>query len=261
MSRNFKQVIIVTFFFLAIPTWTKAQKIETSDYYTQIKNYDISKLLTADSIIYEDFEGVKEKIERAEVLGFIGDNYQRFQIRFISIIQNTINPYEYLVYGKTKVKRNICSFQGKIIIKQSKTYLKGDNPEYKQGYSICDVLLFEDNKQSATGLIKGKLKVEFIIDQKDVLRYDALNFPADGFSNNQFVGTWTSYKDKIMKRCNWGDYRIPECGDLDTGSGEFSVNEEYLKNGWENYELANSYGSETLVSKKAKLEESNKWWK
>lgn len=261
MSKFFIRFTFLIFFNSILSTCTNAQSIETSDFYTQIKNYDLSKLLTADSIIYEDFEGVKEKIERAEILGFIGDNYQRFQIRFISIIQNTINPYEYLVYGKTKVKRNICSFQGKIIIKQSKTYLKGDIPEYKQGYSICDVILFEDNKQSSSGLIKGKLKVEFIIDQKDVLRYDALNFPADGFSNNQFVGTWTSYKDKIMKRCNWGDYRIPESGDLDTGSGEFSVNEKYLKNGWENYEFAHSYGPETMESKKAKLEESKKWWK
>jgi hypothetical protein len=42
-------------------------------------------------------------------LGFIGENYQRFHIHFISIIQNPLNPYEYFAYGKTKVIRFISS--------------------------------------------------------------------------------------------------------------------------------------------------------
>ncbi|WP_260390444.1 hypothetical protein [Riemerella anatipestifer] len=68
-----------------------------------------------------------------------------------------------------------------------------------------------------------------MIDNKGQFRYDALNFFSDGFSNNQFVGSWTSYKTNITKRCNWGDYRIPESGDLDIGVGEFSVKDKYLK--------------------------------
>jgi hypothetical protein len=76
------------------------------------------------------------------------------------------------------------------------------------------------------------LKSEFLIDNKGQFRYDAISFSADGFSNNQFIGSWTSYKTDASKKCNWGDYRIPECGDLDIGAGELSISEKYSKNGW-----------------------------
>jgi hypothetical protein len=33
--------------------------------------------------------------------------------------------------------------------------------------------------------------------------------------------------------CNWGEIRIPFCGDLDGGAGEFIPNPKYVKNGWE----------------------------
>nr|MBP6410083.1 hypothetical protein [Pseudarcicella sp.] len=67
---------------------------------------------------------------------------------------------------------------------------------------------------------------------------DAISFNSDGFFNNQFIGSWTSYKTNTSKKCNWGDYRIPESGNLDVGAGEFSVDEKYLKNGWKNYSQA-----------------------
>src|SRR5690606_31583927 len=184
-------------------------------------------------------EDGKEKIKREEILGFIGDDYQRFFIHFVSVIQNPTDPYEYLVYGKTKVKETICSFQGTITVRQARTYINGDIPKYKQGYATCEVILYEDKKQSSTGFIKGTLKSDFIIDDKEQFRYDALSFVADGFANNQFVGSWTSYKTNTTKKCNWGDYRIPEYGDLDIGTGEFSVNEKYVKNGWLSYMLDN----------------------
>jgi hypothetical protein len=58
-----------------------------TDFYDKIKNYDLSTILTADSILTEDREDSKDKIKRAEALGSIGDNFCRFHIHFISIIQ------------------------------------------------------------------------------------------------------------------------------------------------------------------------------
>ena len=69
-----------------------AQDTATITFYEQMKSYDLSAILTADSILTEDHEGGKNKIERPEIIGFIGDNYQRLQIHFISIIQNQENP-------------------------------------------------------------------------------------------------------------------------------------------------------------------------
>ena len=67
----------------------------------------------------------------------------------------------------------------------------------------------------------------------------------------------TTGKSKI---CNWGDYRIPLCNDLDIGTGEFSPNPKYLKNGWSNYIKAYSNNSNQKVSKEAQQIENEKWW-
>ena len=238
-----------------------AQDTTTTNFFDQIKTYDLSTILTTDSILNEDGQGGKEKFKRAEILGFIGDDYQRFFIHFVSIIQNPANHYEYFAFGKTKVKETIRSFQGTITIRQARIYKNGDIPAYKQGFATCDVVLYEDEKQSSTGIFKGKLKSNFIIDETETFRYDALMFVADGFSNNQFVGSWISYKTNTTKKCNWGDYRIPECGDLDIGAGEFSAGDKYLKKGWENYRLAYSYDPDKPESQKARQKENEQWWK
>ena len=88
--------------------------------------------------------------------------------------------------------------------------------------------------------------------------YDALDSNADGYFNNQFDGTWTSYKTGVSKMCNWGDYRIPDSKGLDGGAGEFIVNEKYKNNGWQNYVNMNS--QDKAVAKKAVDEENRKWW-
>ncbi len=255
---NFPVIIILTIIFCL--GQALAQDAQTNDFFTQIKNYDISPLLTADSIFVDDDN---QKFERAEILGFIGENYQRLQIHFISIIQNPSNPYEYFAYGKTKVKGIIREFQGIMKITKSGVYKESEYgyPNYKQGFTESEVHLYEDRKENSTGFFSGRLKTKFIIDSNGVFRYDALMFVADGFFNNQFVGTWTSYQTKTIKKCNWGDYRIPESKKLDVGAGEFSVDDEYLKNGWENYKLAWGTYPETPDVLKAREKENELWWK
>jgi hypothetical protein len=255
--RHMTIIVLKVFLFVKI----YAQDTTTTDFFDQINTYDLATILTADSILTEDKEDEKEKIKRAEVLGFIGNDYRRFYIRFLSVIQNPTNPREYLVYGKTKVNETIRSFQGTITIKKSRIYKCGDIPTYRQGFATCDLVLYEDKKLSSTGFFKGKLTSNFIIDNKGRFRYDALMFFADGFSNNQFVGSWTSYKTNASRKCNWGDYRIPECGDLDIGVGEFSVDSKYLKNGWTNYKLAWRTYPETSGVKQARVKENEHWWK
>jgi hypothetical protein len=232
----------------------QAQDSISNNFYNQIKNYDLSIVLTEDSIEFDN----DNKYRKSEILGFIGDEYQRLDVHFVSIIQNPVSPYEYLVYGKSKVNENICPFHGKITIVKSRIQRSLEFPDYKQGFAICDVVLYEDKKQKSTGIFKGQLTSNFMIDGKGNFSYDMLMFAGDGFSNNQFEGTWKSYKTGKSKKCNWGDYRIPNCGDLDVGVSEFMVNEKYLNNGWENYRLAwfgNSTESEQAIKK-----ENEHWW-
>ena len=248
-----------------------AQEIKTENFYKQIKNYDISVVLMADSIFMD-----WGKIKRPEILGFIGDDYQRFYIHFISVIQNPENPYEYFAYGKTKVKENICEFQGiiKIILSEYEIYdmseIHEDSEIYerlynlKRGFVDCEVILYEDQKHVHSGFFSGKLKSYFCIDTvTGVFRYDDVESYSDSFANNQFTGNWTNYKTNISKKCNWGNFRIPDSGDLDIGAGYFYVDSEYQKNGWENYILlwSGDYQEDSPEIQKALQKENEKWWK
>jgi hypothetical protein len=253
-----KRTLALLFYLISCSSYTYSQDTTTVSFLQEIKNFDLSTILTADSILIEDLEDNKDKIKRAEILGFIGEDYQRIHLRYISIIQNPTNTYEYLVYGKTMVKGTVRSFQGTITIFQARTFIKGDFAKYKQGYADCQVTLYEDKKETSTGMIKGKLRSNFIIDDKGKFRYDAVMFGADGFWNNQFIGTWTSYKTKISKKCNWGDYRIPESRDLDIGAGEFSPSDKYVKNGWVSYMLENKVPNGAI--QRQTIGENREWW-
>lgn len=250
-----KRILILIGFILSVLAY--GQESETTDFISEINKYDISNLWTLNKFQTE-FEGDTSYIERQEPLGFIGDNFQRFYIHFISVIQNPNNRLEYFVYGKTRVKTNICAFQGLITIREAKIYTESDLPPLKQGFVTGDYEFFEDSDQKGTGTFNGYFKTNFYIDSKGNIQYDALNFVADGYKNNQFQGIWTSYKSRDSKKCNWGDYRIPESRDLDIGVAEFSVDEKYVSNGWLTYMVANGIGTD--LNREMKKAENKKWW-
>ncbi|MGC9344740.1 MAG: hypothetical protein ACP5E3_18680, partial [Bacteroidales bacterium] len=87
-------------------------------------------------------------------LGFIGENFQRLQIRFLSVIQNFDNPYEYFMYGKTKVKDNICEFQGSLIIREAGVVEDEDYPDINRAYLAGDYVLFEDQSCLHSGIFR-----------------------------------------------------------------------------------------------------------
>ena len=248
---------LITILLLSFQTLVYAQDIKTSEFTRGIGKYDVSDLWTLERF---PIEYGATTVERSGPLGYIGDNYQRFYIHFISAIQNPQNPLEYFIYGKTRVKENICSFQGTIVITQSRTYDEGDIPELKQGVVMGVYEFYEDPDQKGTGILKGKFQSDFYIDKDNKIKYDAIAFVADGFQNNQFEGTWTGYRSSNPKKCNWGDYRIPDSEDFDMGAGEFSPDDKYLKNGWENYSLAWGYPPERADVKEAMQKEKARWW-
>jgi hypothetical protein len=163
-----------------------------------------------------------------------------------------------LVEGKTRVKENICRFRGKITIQEAVLFAESELPAYKQGMVTCTIKLFEDSSKSSTGYIEGKMISSWYIDNKQRVYYDALTLSADGFSNNDTEAKWTSYKTKKSKVCNWGDFRIPGSDELDTGTGEFMVNEKYAKNGWQNYMKLIS--DNQVEAQKAQKLENKRWW-
>jgi len=219
----------------------------------QLTKYNFSKLLisTDNSIIY----------------GFIGENYQRIRIKIISAIKNLSSPELYDVYGKLMVKNNIDEFHGTIQISrifELKVIDHGceDDSLYKgmKGeFSIIGSYFFSENTiQQHAGVFKGTFRSDYFLNRKNNVEYDNIEDCSDGFTNNQFTGTWTSYKSGIIKKCNWGDYRIPNSGDLDIGAGEFSPNEKYLQYGWQ---IIRDYSAQSGTKhEKAKRIEEAKWW-
>ena len=248
---------LVTFFLIIISHFSFCQNIENSKFNEEIKKLDFSDLWTLSKF---DVKNGTKKMDRLEPLGFIGDNYQRFNIHFISAIKNPYDPFEYLIYGKTRVKDNICTFQGKIKITSGQTYTMQELPNKQLGYINGQYEFFEDSDQKGTGILKGNFQSDFYIEENGTIKYNALMIVADGFKNNQFEGTWTSYITKKSKKCNWGDYRIPDSGDLDNGAGEFGPNNKYHDVGWANYNKAWGYSLNKPETQEARKKEKEKWW-
>jgi hypothetical protein len=233
-----------------------AQKNNTIDIYKSIQRYDLSFLWHADSI---QIEGDGENIPSPEPLGFIGDNFQRFCIHLTVVRKNKKNRTQYYVMGKTKINNTIHDFTGTLQVNHAKLYNESVNQNYKQGFLICRLSFYEDSMQVGSGSYQGYLITDFYIDKRKTIHYDALAFATDSFCNNQCETTWTSYTTGIRKKCNWGDYRIPDSKALDCGTGQFAVDWKYIKSGWQNF--VKCYGLNHKEAEKAMRLEDRKWWK
>jgi len=228
------------------------------DFYSEIKNYDISGIITASD--FHTYDESNEIIQRPEPIGYIGTDYQRFHIHFTRIEKNIKNPYEYTVEGKSMVKNIIRSFKGNLLIIKSELSKTTNLPELRQGFALCKVEFKEDAHLSATGIFKGDLKVGFVLNENKEMQYDGIGFNADSFSNNRFEGNWTSFKTQHSKKVRFGDFRIPDSGDLDIGAGEFSPNPKYWDKGWKYYILSIA-GETEKDSDLGKKMEARTWWK
>ncbi|EKY14862.1 hypothetical protein HMPREF9073_02232, partial [Capnocytophaga sp. oral taxon 326 str. F0382] len=174
-------------------------------------------------------------------IGFIDIKIKRrLEINFLKIEKSTTNDSLYIAKGKTKVGKNVRLFEGDIKIKHIYIFAehsKGLEDDMvgkikSQGIIIADYHFREDKKLSATGIFEGKVLLRWYINNKGVFLFDDIEEYSDDYSNNQFVGTWTSYKTGVKKVANWGICRIPCSGDLDIGAAEFFPAPEYKKYGW-----------------------------
>ncbi len=210
-------------------------------------------------LIRHDLSVLFTKTPADRFLGFIGDEYQRIHVRFISVIRNHNNPSEYFLYGKSMVKGNVCDFQGTLTMTNAYRWQQSDVPDLKQGILIGTYRLFENPQQRHVGTFSGTFVSKWYLDKGGVLHYDDLAAAADGYSNNQFAGIWRNYSGSSVRPCHWGDGRIPLSGDLDTGAGEFFPDKKYHVNGWTNY--VNAFGGSGANSDAARAREKHPWWK
>ena len=222
-----------------------------------------------DKYCHYNFSNIWTQTENLSVLGFIGNNYQRLRIKFLSVLKDSAYPDIYFVIGKSMVKDSVRSFKGEIIITNIRIYKDfqyGDAQKYtkaqiaKKGVIFGNYYFSEDSTQTKTGIFKGSFASCWFIDNQGRLKYDDDAGVSDSYCNNQFTGIWQSYKSQIKETCNWGDYRIPFSGKFDWGAGDFSADTAYLKYGWKDYyDLTIKTGNDTEYKKAEK--DAEKWWK
>ena len=258
--------------FLATDMLAAPGATDSTEFYVSIKNFNLSKLwrsdslqvmenehYTADKLLY--FATVTDKFP--EPYGFIGLDYQRFYIHYLTVKKDSANPYKYVVTGKTKVKDTIRNFQGTITVVKARTSKalttmimpvpgnKKNEVTFRQGIIYCDIKFAEDTSKPSSGTITGRLVTKFYLDSGMHIFYDNLDNISDRYCN----------KTNFVKKCNWGDYRIPNSGDLDDGAGGFSPADKYLDNGWQNYRDAFSVGTASPKSIRAVNGENFRWWR
>jgi hypothetical protein len=232
----------------------------------QLHNKNLSPVEMEPQLNHFDFSKLFTKTDNSMVYGFIGDDFQRLRVKLITVTKSEVAG-KYDVYGKSMVKGTICEFNGAITIsniRKFKTTSLGVDDMYKNTgikgeYIIVGDYLFSENpKQNHAGVFKGVVVSKFYIDKNNNVKYDDIDMQSDGYSNNQFTGTWSSNKNKLVEKCNWGDFRIPNSGDFDGGAGEFSPMGKFVKNGWQ---TVADMAVQNAKSKNAKIIEDAKWWR
>jgi hypothetical protein len=198
-----------------------------------------------DQYAARSFAPIWLRSEPATVLGFIGPDYQRLRVKLLTVRPVAGQPGHYTVTGKSKVGATVAPFEGEFTVLHVREKLGPprtlDNEPtiaVKSGIVLARYELREPPGQPRTGVFRGLLHARWYQDRTGKLYYDDLENFADSYANNQFVGTWQSYRSGAVKRCNWGNHRIPNSQELDQGAGEFSPVDKYLANGWLSYRRA-----------------------
>jgi hypothetical protein len=213
-----------------------------------------------------DFGPLWTQPDAKAVVGFSGPHYQRLEVKVLTAKRSASDPARYLLTGKTRAAGVVHSFSGTVRLEHLRLAIPrprlGGGDDHlpagaREGMVVGQYTFTESRGQTKAGVFRGVVATRWYVDTRNRLRYnDADLTSSDGFCNNQFVGTWTSYATSQVLRCNWGDYRAPNAGPLDIGAGEFSPNPKSLPYGWYAYAPAT-----TTESKSAQPAQATAWWK
>ena len=189
--------------------------------------------------------------------GVIGLDCKRIRIFISKVTKYPKDNLMYHVTGKSNVNGNICDFSGYIkLLRVYESSPDGESEHENSGNLFAEYNFNEDKTQKGVGSFKGVFECFYYLDRKNKKGFlDESSDIADGYFNRTYVGTWTSFSTKAVKKCIWGDYRLPFTFDFDCGDGEMHVCDKYLQNGWATF---NGDAEYDYVNDKAVLKD--KWW-
>ncbi len=173
-------------------------------------------------------------IPRTPILGFAGANYQRLHVVFLSISPDPTVAGQYIVTGFTLYKGRQTPFTGTLTtqkIDRLKAWHTGTDDEMKGRVRDEGALFATYSFREADGAkLIGTMELDWYVDTHGRLVYDDIDGASDGYCNNQYTGTWTLPSGTVT--ANFGEYRIPQSGDLDNGAAEFHAAAKYAAYGW-----------------------------
>lgn len=206
-------------------------------------------LFNSEQFTYENIDG-ESYYKETSFNGILGDKYTRIEL-FIHPEVERIDSLTFKVKGKSKVGKNICDFTGEIQIEHIyNIWERANDPDSPNYYvMVCNYLFTEDKAQYGTGFFKGTYGAYCYIDKAN--KKICLDIDAGGgeLNNRNYVGIWQSYKTKAVKKCIWGDYRLPYTFDFDIGDEDMRVNPKYNSPEWEEWQ-----------SEIVNPEEKKHWW-
>lgn len=173
-----------------------------------------------------------------EFIGYIGKDYHKMDIQFNKVCMLT--NAKYAINGNSKVRGFVCPFSGMLEIIETRIFKNrgyGVDDEMKgkfdkRGCCVARFQLKESFTVKGGGVFKGYALFFWYTKKDGSLHIDDIDCYSDSYCNNLYSGIWTGYRSHRTKPCGWGQWRIPNCGDLDEGAAEFSVNPKYKANGW-----------------------------
>ncbi len=181
--------------------------------------------------------------------GVLGRNYELIRFFVSSVKKDKTNPRLYHVRGKTIVRDSIVDFSGTISLRAGYQVKRKDYDEWDRDQNLLYSYHFKENKQKAnSGEFRGIGECFVRLSPRTgKVRVDSSAWYSDGSYNRTYVGTWKNYRTGIVKKCIWGDGRMPFTFDFDMGTGDIGPNPKYSTSGWQGYYRSD----ETLL---------NTWW-
>ncbi|MCQ2191524.1 MAG: hypothetical protein MJZ23_01500 [Paludibacteraceae bacterium] len=205
--------------------------------------------------------------------GVFGPRNKRLQV-YVSDYTRTGADNAIRVFGVTKRGKQTHPFTGSIKVqkvlqtpKAAELRTKTDTASYTL---LATYELEEDRNEEGTGILKGsyyakvnvlatfnfmtnELKRQILTDRDGADNY--------GYSNRNFVGTWTSYRTGETLKAIWGDNLLPFSLDFRIGIGEV-LNEKYVDNDWKKYsdndsEIEAVYDEE---GEQIGIKQKDEWW-
>ena len=181
--------------------------------------------------------------------GFFGPAGYRIEMALTKMQRDARQPGVFQVQGKSRYKKVITPFSGTIVITQLLDQPKYSPQEVAEGSqnqpnmytAVGNFELREDARQRGAGVFRGKVALDFVIDDDNSVRQmmQTMHTLTQG-GGVKYAGTWTNNATGKVQPVVWVEnifaYQGPQVfRDFTVGERDVDFNPKYAKLGWNTY--------------------------